>query len=314
MKITNQRLQQLIRESILDWGKILFSPDRTDGVSTEEPNTKTEEDLFYGILNWQRNQSDMSEKTILDLRYALSNNEFNDILSPPASETLYRGITMVKKENLARLLGIPADDLQDSGTKEISLNDPINNPGMLSKTRGYDSWTEEFEVSQWFSRRNYAGSFPTKEDIAQARKNVMSRPDIIAKQEEIRRLYNYFETEESRSNIDALWEKVFGFEDELEEVIKQEVSREYWQIANSRSLNRFNIILEAKLSDNNNVFLSLSNVLSKINAKKYYMSDYQSFKETISLFPVKINKIHWTHSYDEEVEWGFGTANYLDYD
>ena len=52
LKITESVYRRLIQEQLPDLGDVQFSPQRIDGVPTDEPNTDDEKRLRYDLQAW----------------------------------------------------------------------------------------------------------------------------------------------------------------------------------------------------------------------------------------------------------------------
>lgn len=91
--------RRLLREGQqeIDLGKIVFSPHRSDGVPTDEPDTPDEEGLYGELLTWVGSaRFDEEELTVPMLRKLMLHPEYKDFFVPPREgATLFRGISSV---------------------------------------------------------------------------------------------------------------------------------------------------------------------------------------------------------------------------
>jgi len=171
-------LRRYLREAI-DLGQIQFSPDRTDGVSTEEQNTPEEEDLYYKLTDRITKGSHITPETaqiiidLLDSRYGRSGSGF--FLEPPPNVELYRGHKVtnewlskhVSKEDvrdvhaaasLSRINRSTSITLARSALFDVIVNDrlvTLKTPYVTTEMRG---WSKNPEIScDWAAQYATAG-------------------------------------------------------------------------------------------------------------------------------------------------------------
>lgn len=128
-----------------EFGKILFSPDRTDGVDNFETNTPEEQDLMTALY---RHYGDNSHRDLVKLfpkiEDQISQGKYKKILSAPKGK-VYRILSTIRLADASNLLKIPMEQIEANATnrpwifkpeKPITLNPQINSDP-------FQSWTTD---------------------------------------------------------------------------------------------------------------------------------------------------------------------------
>jgi len=168
-KATDDLLRRYIREAI-DLGDTQFSPERTDGVDTSEPNTPEEQELYNKLLGRAQGSGALDAKLTKTLRDLINSEKYgpdgSGFFGGPdnTSQLLYRGHAYTQRwvdKHVADPAAIPVWDTEKtygSGLAAlvrgfgdpIPLNPPYTfgpNPG-----EGARGWTPDFEVAMNFAR------------------------------------------------------------------------------------------------------------------------------------------------------------------
>lgn len=141
--IYHKILQRLLRESS-DLGEIEFSPIRTDGVDTAEPDTDSEKIVLKGIVSWMKAPV-IGRRYLPAIRAAASTPKYAPFFNAPKGVTIYRGMSL-SVYKLKQWLGVSYDDkIGLEGEKSVNLTlGPGDNGGA--------SWTyEPFEARKFSS-------------------------------------------------------------------------------------------------------------------------------------------------------------------
>lgn len=108
-----------------EFGKVLFSPRRKDGVDTTEPNTETEEYLLKSIDSFIGNSSKWGLEQQLDKIFAqLENDKYSDLLKPIPGY-VYRILTFSLYGSGADLkpFGLSKEDVVNNATNKVWIVD-----------------------------------------------------------------------------------------------------------------------------------------------------------------------------------------------
>ena len=137
VEIFQRVYERILREA--DLGDIEFSPNRTDGVSNDEPNTPEEEELYNDLKYWviAERASDTLPDTVKTL---LDDPKYNHFFIPPRSdETMYRGV------------GLTASELQDLIGRPPGAKGTANGKFKIDLIKPVASWTRNYNVAEYFA-------------------------------------------------------------------------------------------------------------------------------------------------------------------
>jgi hypothetical protein len=118
-KIINILLEAEMQSNINNdepYGKILFSPQRVDGVDTTEPNTAEEEELKYAI---QSQYTGLGSKELgnyaIDMQTLLHKGKYTEILKPSPGY-VYRILSDLTLEEVSSMVGESPANIQKNTT------------------------------------------------------------------------------------------------------------------------------------------------------------------------------------------------------
>lgn len=122
---TKKLLREAIRHMLFEdklgdaLGKVVFSPNRTDDVPRNEPNTKTEEDLFRELRLWILDYRPISLDGAALLTAALDDPRYYDYIHRAVPEDVYRGM-FVSRKTFARWMNFDPETMPDKGQSDSS--------------------------------------------------------------------------------------------------------------------------------------------------------------------------------------------------
>lgn len=145
------RLYELVLKRLLseagqpDLGNVQFSPIRTDGVSTDEPNTESEERIYRAFRDWLSGGT-IDPDITNELRLLMKSKKYSSFFrEPPSGAEVYRG-TKMTEEALSKLLNKPVDKNLESDDHDVNV---IVTP-RVSKG-GVASWSHDMSVAEDFA-------------------------------------------------------------------------------------------------------------------------------------------------------------------
>lgn len=121
MKARIFSLKRLIRELAADLPlqKYAFADQRKD--TPEEPNTEDEQELFYSLQDYFKNNSTIDNHMAKMIKDALTCGQYKDVFRAPDERTVYRGMG-VDDAFLKRALKLTDDkEIPDIGDKSASF-------------------------------------------------------------------------------------------------------------------------------------------------------------------------------------------------
>jgi hypothetical protein len=162
MRITESQLRRIVRQEILreaqhtqrtnpsagpDWGDVLFSGKRNDGVPTDEPDTSSEFDFWWDLKEYvsDENLGRLAPSVVQKIRDALSSGNYSKLVKAPPYGTLYRG-TNADEAFVSRVTGLSGDDLPRAGAMDVDF---VLNP--RGKQGGITSWSSSRRAATGFS-------------------------------------------------------------------------------------------------------------------------------------------------------------------
>lgn len=108
-----------------DLGKVVFSPNRTDDVPKDEPNTYMEDMVFRNLRAWIRDYEPINKESIAILTAALDDPKYNDYIRRAPPEDVFRGMA-TSKSLLAKWLGMDPATMPPKGQSDT---DYVLKPG-----------------------------------------------------------------------------------------------------------------------------------------------------------------------------------------
>lgn len=111
----------------------------------EEPDTEIEKEVYRDLKkHFASKRIGLPKNTVKLLMSLLKVGYYKDVLHPPPTKTLYRGLKITNLEALTLLLGQPKEEIADSG--KMDLNKSIENDNGFST-----SWTAKKKITSDFS-------------------------------------------------------------------------------------------------------------------------------------------------------------------
>lgn len=98
-------------------GRIAFSPNRRDDVPNDEEDTPKELALYKVLTSYVMANTRLSGYAAEQLRDMIRAGNYSKIFKEPRSPVVYRGMH-VGVEWLSECLGVPSEEIPDSGVKE----------------------------------------------------------------------------------------------------------------------------------------------------------------------------------------------------
>lgn len=158
MRTSIGRLRAMIREE-LDLGRVVFSPERRDGVPTDEPNTPDEQEIYDGLGAWVWDKRRGADRDMVaDIKTLMGDPRYSDFFSPPSPGTvLYRGLHSVPWDVITSkwLVGpenkVAYDALDNKPRGEVECD------FVMRLSVGWDAWTTDLDVAKRFARSGNLG-------------------------------------------------------------------------------------------------------------------------------------------------------------
>lgn len=141
------------------YGRVLFSPQRTDKVE-EEPNTDEESKLFDAIkLHYLEGVSEDLNKFYRKILALIKKGKYKNLLAPPPG-FVYRLLNNVSVEDASKILGLSINKLKRQ-SEEFNLIRKKKVLRSLSRKQQLQSWTLG-PVSSTLSGTDYTNLWPGK--------------------------------------------------------------------------------------------------------------------------------------------------------
>lgn len=107
MKNLFEEFDALTEDEKYDLGDIVFSPNRTDGVSRSERNTYDEGNLYFNIVRWVNSWDPLKQNYVDMIKDLMKSEKYGSFFSElEPGIKIYRGIGNVQPDKLAKWLGI----------------------------------------------------------------------------------------------------------------------------------------------------------------------------------------------------------------
>lgn len=119
-------------------------PDRRENCPVDEEPTALEVELYVALKQHFSSQHvGLSEQHVDILRSFLVQGLYTSVLHAPPVKTLYRGLYVRSKEDLAALLGVSTESIEEKGAVELQMAIPPKN-GFSTSWSAKKFRTEEF--------------------------------------------------------------------------------------------------------------------------------------------------------------------------
>ncbi|NBW12290.1 MAG: hypothetical protein EBR82_30090 [Caulobacteraceae bacterium] len=155
-EIASRVCRRLVVESGLDLGNVQFSPRRTDGAPTDEPDTDDEHDLYASIKNWV--DYGVPNRHLANQLYdLLKDPKYRSFFRPPRSVPIYRGLVDVPQSTVDRWLKGPENA---SAVKEMaeSYAGEEKCDFVMDEGNPIESWSYSKDIAREFARERRPSS------------------------------------------------------------------------------------------------------------------------------------------------------------
>jgi hypothetical protein len=122
-------------------GKYAFPKLRSPGFEVpDEKNTKLEDQIGWALDDHFNDNEEFYPETAKELESILQSKKYDDILTTPRYDVVYRGMA-VTKEWAEKVIG---KEIRKSAEAEVNF--------VFEPRQGSSSWTGTYEIAQYFAR------------------------------------------------------------------------------------------------------------------------------------------------------------------